>query len=332
MNGAIKTIVCSSALVLLGSLLVHGLGQQSKKASESAVKMRDLIRKIDEAKTEEEEWLLALRVVKFIESDEFDADAAKVLLEAELEILRTVIQFEDTPPPAWTRSRGTISTLLRSHRGGYAWQKFVKLIVPLLESDGDEDLSNFAARTAAEFYAAGDASELNEWIYKYLDAGKAPPRQFLDLAFSKNPEQVYANLLHGVVKIEDGKVTIVREVISRVREQQIGPLNILADNAIKRCLDLDYILSYTTSPEVRKEITSLLEADKERARRFILGWWSIDTEIISRRYLLEYVRRKPNLFLTVELMKLMRQEKHEAIEPLVKELEKEYARLFPEKP
>jgi hypothetical protein len=305
-------LLASAAIVT--ALFLQGTAQQQNVDQDSAVRIRALLRELQNTKAPEKRWLLIVQAVSMFEQ-KTDVPAASALIE---ELVDAMEKTTDDKPDPRLDAVITVHTVIEMVPP--ARRNFVVSLLPMLEGPRSDKVVESARSHIIDYYASGEDHRIDSWIGQYLKKGELPPKGLLDKMFEKDPEMA----LRKLWQINE------RYCGTQLSEKSKDYLS-LAMYSVRNAVELFwyvYDCEYKTEA-VAKELQRLFESEKLRVRRVFTDSWEACSEWYVRRYLVHYVRKYPNIFLTPELMKLMRQEKHPAIKPLVEELEEIYARFFP---
>lgn len=325
MHARTRYLLTLSGLLVLLACLQQTIGQQQEPHARSAEKIRRLIREIREAKTEDERWCLAIRGVRSFFEDAIDTPAAVTLLE---ELDDALEKSSDDEPSPLLIGPLHLDRALNSGLFPHAQSNFMVSLLPLLEEPRKDAVATSALYRVVHYYLSSDDLRIDDWIAKYLRKGQVPPRGFIDKIFEADRTKAAEEILWRMMRLDERE----RQVVQVLSKEALAYLY-LCQHSIRLTYNLDFILQNEDWPEeVRREFEKSFQTEKERSRRIIVQTWQLCSQWYVRRYITHWVRLCPHLFLTPEIMKLMRQENHPTIRPLVKELEEVDQRFFPNNP
>jgi|GEM_PF-4171262 len=202
-------------------------------------------------------------------------------------------------------------------------ENFIVSILPLLESEDDPGLTKFAAHEIVDHYFSGDSSGgIDRWITQHLKKGRLLPKVFIDKMFEGDPERALVKLL-SIYEALEGKLS------------DRGYL-FLFMHSVNYAMKIDFGRrggeDENKDDGPHRELRRARQFAWETSRRTLVQAWQACPQWYVRRYLAHYVRKEPRLLLTPELAKLMVEENHPMIKPIIKELQESRWLPSPETP
>jgi hypothetical protein len=316
--------VCVSAVI--GGLIVAVVSavifaQKAEPADESAEKVRQLIKRFEQTTGKdqkvEEKLVIAMPGLREIFKRP-DPQAALALLNA----CPKLEDLEADPSKRYAAPLVLIRILFDYMPFEYG--NFMVSLLPLMDSD--PQMANDYVNLVVNYYCDTGDRRIRDWVATYLKKDQLPPGRFLDKLFERSPGE--ASIMLEEIHYTPNRATDpAREFLKDATFHSIRKA--IEASSLLRQIKADGLEGNIRDRAFIAEVKTWCESDKKQARALLVRAWASFQEWYERRRLLHYVREYPNIFLTPELMKLMRQEKHPAIKPLVEELEEIYARFFP---